>query len=142
MVDPESVLQRLARLDRVMGLLDEVRGRGEDAFLGDVHLQLETERALQVAIQICIDIGAHLVSDRGMAPPDDYRGVFASLAEGGVIEAGLSERLADAAGLRNLLVHGYADIDHHRLWSALSGLDDLRRFAAIAAAAASQPGPR
>jgi uncharacterized protein YutE (UPF0331/DUF86 family) len=41
-------------------------------------------------------------------------------------------RLGDAAGLRNLLVHDYGDIDHARLWDSLGELDDLRSFATAA----------
>ena len=44
----------------------------------------------------------------------------------------LAGRLGDAAGLRNLLVHDYGDIDHARLWDTLGELDDLRSFAAAA----------
>jgi uncharacterized protein YutE (UPF0331/DUF86 family) len=41
-------------------------------------------------------------------------------------------RLGNAAGLRNLLVHDYGDIDHARLWDTLGELDDLRSFASVA----------
>jgi uncharacterized protein YutE (UPF0331/DUF86 family) len=122
----------------LLALLEGIREQGEEAFLGDVHVQLEAERALQVAIQICIDVGAHLISALGLTPPDDFRGVFTSLRQAGVLDADLAERLGDAAGLRNLLVHGYADIDHRRLWHSLGALDDLRQFAAAAASAAER----
>jgi uncharacterized protein YutE (UPF0331/DUF86 family) len=41
----------------------------------------------------------------------------------------LAERLGRAAGQRNLLVHGYADIDDAQVWASLARLDDLRDFA-------------
>jgi uncharacterized protein YutE (UPF0331/DUF86 family) len=44
----------------------------------------------------------------------------------------LAARLADAAGMRNVLVHGYLDIDDEAVWGALEHLDDLREFAAFA----------
>lgn len=138
MVDAESVRHRLERLDPLLAVLDEVRARGEASFLDDVHLQLEAERALQLSIQICIDVGAHLVSERGLKPPDDYRGVFASLRQAGLLDTDLADRLADAAKLRNLLVHAYTDLDHRQLWQSLDDLDDLRRFATVAAAAAAE----
>ena len=132
MVDADSVFAKLARLDSLLSVLEDARARGKAAATSDVHLQLEVERALQVSIQICIDIGAHLVSELGLKPAEDYQGVFASLSAHGMIDADLADRLGDAAGLRNLLVHDYGDIDHARLWDTLGELDDLRAFASAA----------
>lgn len=132
MVDADSVFAKLARLDSLLGVLEEVREQDKQSVVSDVHRQLELERALQVSIQICIDIGAHLVSELGLKPPTDYQSVFASLASAEVIDAPLAERLSDAARLRNLLVHDYGDIDHARLWDTLGELGDLRAFAAAA----------
>lgn len=129
MVDADSVFAKLARLDSLLGVLEGARTRGKAAVTSDVHVQLEVERALQVSIQICIDIGAHLVSELGLKPAEDYQGVFASLSAHGAIDSDLADRLGDAAGLRNLLVHDYGDIDHARLWDTLGELDDLRAFA-------------
>lgn len=132
MVDADSVFAKLARLDSLLGVLESGQARGKAAVTSDVHLQLEVERALQVSIQICIDIGAHLVSELGLKPAEDYQGVFASLGAHGTIDSDLADRLGDAAGLRNLLVHDYGEIDHARLWNSLGELDDLRAFAAAA----------
>lgn len=132
MVDADSVFAKLARLDSLLGVLESAQERGKAAVTSDVHLQLEVERALQVSIQICIDIGAHLVSELGLKPAEDYQGVFASLGAHGTIDSDLADRLGDAAGLRNLLVHDYGEIDHARLWDSLGELDDLRAFAAAA----------
>lgn len=95
-------------------------------------VRLRVERALQVSLQICIYLGAHLASELGLKPAADYQGVFASLGAHGTIDSDLADRLGDAAGLRNLLVHDCGEIDHARLWDSLGELDDLRAFAAAA----------
>ena len=136
MVDSERVFERLARLDPLLHLLEGVRADGETEYLSNLDTRLRTERALQLALQIMIDVGAHLVSELGLQPPDDYRGVFSSLGTEGVIEVDLAHRLGNAAGLRNLLVHGYAELDDRQVWRSLAQLDDVRAFAAAAAAAA------
>ena len=133
MVDAERVRERLGRLDRLLALLDEARAVGEDRYLGDLDLRLRTERALQLALQVCIDLGAHVVSERGLDPPQDYRAVFGRLRDAGLLDPDLAGRLGEAAGLRNLLVHGYADLDDRLVWRSLGRLDDLRRFAAAIA---------
>lgn len=133
MVDPERVRDRLARLDRLLALLETVVAEGRQPYEDDLRTRLQAERALQLAIQICIDIGAHLIAEEGLDAPSDYRGVFRSLEAAQIVDAGLAARLGEAAGLRNLLVHGYADLDDSMVWQSLGRLDDLRAFALVAA---------
>jgi uncharacterized protein YutE (UPF0331/DUF86 family) len=70
-----------------------------------------------------------VVSELGLKAPVDYRGVFESLCPAG-LDSSLAERLAAAAGMRNILVHGYLDVDDEAVWNALGRLGDLRDFAA------------
>jgi uncharacterized protein YutE (UPF0331/DUF86 family) len=116
--------------------MEGVRTQGEERYLGDEDPRLKTERALQLAIQVCIDVAAHVTSELGLLAPQTYREAFAGLASSGLLPGDLADRLGDAAGLRNLLVHGYGDLDDRQIWAALDRLDDLRAFAAAAARAA------
>jgi len=132
LVDGDRIAARLARLEHLLEQLEEIHARGEEAYRSDESLRLRAERALQLALQICLDVGAHLVSELGLEAPADYRGVFTSLRKGGLLDDDLATRLEDAAGLRSVLVHGYLDVDDRRVWQALGQLDDLRAFAAAA----------
>jgi len=57
-------------------------------------------------------------------------GVFAQLEEAGHLTADLADRLAAMARFRDLLVHGYADVDDDRVIEILHGdpVSDLARF--------------
>jgi uncharacterized protein YutE (UPF0331/DUF86 family) len=136
LVDPERVSDRLARLEHLLRLLEAVREDGEERYLADEDLRLRAERALQLALQICLDVATHLGTEMALAAPRTYREVFAGLAQAGILDRALAARLQEAAGLRNLLVHGYAELDDRRIFAALGRLDDLRAFAAAAARAA------
>jgi uncharacterized protein YutE (UPF0331/DUF86 family) len=136
LVDRVAVEARLARLDRELSMIERVRGPGRDRFLADDGLQHQAERALQLAIQICIDVGAHLVAARGLRAPDEYRDVFERLSREETLDAALAERLKEAVGQRNLLVHGYVDVDAAVIWEKLAEVDDLRAFAGWALATA------
>jgi uncharacterized protein YutE (UPF0331/DUF86 family) len=138
LVDPERVRERLSRLEPLLTLLEDVRGAGEQAYFGSTYTILATQHGLQLAVQICIDVGAHLIAELGLAPADDYRGVFTRLEEAGIVDACLADRLRAAAGLRNLLVHGYAEVDDAQIWASLSRLDDLRAFSAAAERAVNE----
>jgi uncharacterized protein YutE (UPF0331/DUF86 family) len=130
LVDAESQLERLARLERLIDQLERVRAAGLAPYLADEDLRMMSERRLELAIQICIDIGAHLVSELSTPPPTDYAGIFKSLAEAGHLDRDLGTGLAAAARQRNLLIHLYLDIDNTKVFASLGKLDDLRAFAA------------
>jgi uncharacterized protein YutE (UPF0331/DUF86 family) len=131
LVDAESQLERLARLERLIDQLERVRAAGLAPYLADEDLRMMSERRLELAIQICIDIGAHLVSELSTLPPSDYAGIFKSLADAGHLDRDLGTRLAAAARQRNLLIHLYLDIDNTKVFASLGHLDDLRAFAAV-----------
>jgi uncharacterized protein YutE (UPF0331/DUF86 family) len=130
LVDASRVEARIQRLEELIERLDEVRRVGEEAYLANDQQRAATERWLQVAVQICIDLGTQLVTEQSARPPSDYAEVFEILGEKGVIPSDLAQRLADAAKQRNLIVHLYLEIDDRFVFASLAHLDDLREFAA------------
>jgi uncharacterized protein YutE (UPF0331/DUF86 family) len=85
---------------------------------------------LLLAIQTCIDLATHLISDEGWAPAATAREAFERLEEQGVISSKTTRSLRKAAGLRNLVAHGYGDINPAQLHAVASReLSDLERFA-------------
>ncbi|WP_300015940.1 HepT-like ribonuclease domain-containing protein [Pseudonocardia sp.] len=67
----------------------------------------------------------------GHRVPRDYGDAFRVLAEVGVLDPDLAERMVSLAGARNLIVHLYAEVDDERLARSVrhGGLDDLDAFA-------------
>jgi uncharacterized protein YutE (UPF0331/DUF86 family) len=82
-------------------------------------------------------VGVHLVAARGLRAPDEYRDVFERLSRDDILDPALADRLKDAVGQRNLLVHGCVDLDPALIWEKLGEVEDLRAFAGWALAAAS-----
>lgn len=130
MVEAESVRRRLREIDRRVTLLEALQRRGRDHFSADLGLQAQAERHLQLAIQSAIDIALHVVAEGSPETPETYGSAFAQLGDQGVLDEALAGRLRRATGLRNLLVHGYLDVDPMLVWKHLDHLGDLRAFAA------------
>ena len=63
------------------------------------------EREFQTAIEACIDIGEMLLRSHGGAVPDTNAAVFRELVSSGTITDETADRMARAAGLRNVLSH-------------------------------------
>ena len=77
------------------------------------------ERNIQVAIEACLDIGKIIISNRGLREPADNKGVFAVLAEAGIISKESLAFLVPMAGTRNILVHGYDRIDNALIYGII-----------------------
>ena len=111
-----SELQRLAVADKIDTDLKERR------FI---------EHTLQLAIQACLDAASHVVSDDRLGEPSTTRELFSLLARAGRLSPELAHELSAAAGFRNVLVHGYADVDSRVTRDVLENhLGDLLAFAA------------
>ena len=128
-VDPVVVRRRLRAMERSLRILRSLRARGRDAFLTDEIVQDRAERHAQLLAQACADIALHILAGTGTAAPETYAEALSALAAGAVIPGPLGARLAEAVRLRNILVHGYLDIDHGRLFDELDWIESTEEFA-------------
>ena len=103
-----------------------------DVFLSDSDLQDIVERNLQLAIEALLDIGQHIIASSGWEPAEEYADIFTILREHGVLSDALFTRIRKMAGFCNLLVHGYALLDHEQVFEILRNhLDDLEDLAKV-----------
>ncbi|MGI9120402.1 MAG: type VII toxin-antitoxin system HepT family RNase toxin [Acidimicrobiales bacterium] len=129
MVEAETVRRRLREIDRRVSILEALRAEGREPFLADIGRQAQAERHLQLAIQSAIDVALHVVAEDSAATPETYGSTFSLLADQGWLTSELANQLRRATGLRNVLVHGYLEVDPSLVWEHLEHLSDLRDFA-------------
>jgi uncharacterized protein YutE (UPF0331/DUF86 family) len=142
MVDPLRLRALLERLDEEITDLERLAGLDAYAVLGDRDRLKSVKYGFVVAIEICIDIGNHIIASEGYRAPHDYGDVFAVLAEHGHLQDADVPTYAAMAGFRNLLVHGYARVDDARVVDILhERIDDLRRFGTVMAAVPDAEAP-
>lgn len=109
MTDPELVRKRLAFVATC--LADLRRLARVDALETDVRERRFVEHTLQLAIQAALDVASHLVAAKRLEEPRTNRELFERLGEAGLVKPDLARRLGDMAGFRNVLVHGYTEVD-------------------------------
>ena len=130
MVETLVITRRLIKLREYVGLLKTIRREPREQFTTDPLVYGNAERYLQLAIQCVLDIGNHILADRKLREPEEYRDIVKTLGDHSLISPDLTERLMPLVGLRNILVHDYLDIDRPRLYDALQAeLEDLEEFA-------------
>ncbi|MBI3270903.1 MAG: DUF86 domain-containing protein [Planctomycetes bacterium] len=99
MTDPSVVFRKLTSLRDHAARLRRRRAGDCDAFRGDLDRQDALAMSLLVAVQDAADIALHIASDEGWGVPASYAGGFALLANHGVLEQPLAEKLSALSAL-------------------------------------------
>lgn len=121
----DVLARKLERLRTYLADLAPHAGKSVDEVREDSY---EIERLLELLVQVAVDIVSHELAERG-AVPESYRDTFIRAGEQGLLPTDLAESLADAAGLRNVLVHLYETIDYEIVTSSIDeALRDFGRF--------------
>lgn len=127
---PAVVHERLRKLREVLRNLESLREVPRQEFVSSYRHYWLAERGLQLAAEALFDIGNHILAGHFNVHPSDYEDVLERLAGQAVISPPLRERLRGLGGFRNVLVHGYLDIDEGRVYGSLHGeLDAFDAFA-------------
>jgi len=121
----------LQRLDECLDKLRKIcQPIDFDTYRRDSLIQDITERNLEVAIQVILDIGNHIIAASGWQSPDRYADVLNILTEQGVLPEAFALKLQGMAQFRNILVHEYLRIDHRTVYDILqTKVDQFGQFA-------------
>ena len=111
MVDPSLILRKLSELQEFSAQLREYQTITAAQYAADWKTQRIVDRTLQMAIEVCLDIAGHIISDEGYRVPNSYADTFSVLFENQVIDGRLLSVLEKMARCRNLIVHHYDKID-------------------------------
>ena len=118
-VDIELLGRKLSRLVMYLEKLEPMVKRDLKEYLKDEYVQFSTERLIQLIVECAADINNHVVVKSTQRPPEDYRLSFVRAADVGLISRELAEKIKGSAGMRNILVHEYMDIDHKLVFKIL-----------------------
>ena len=129
MTDPDLVAKKLALIETCV---EQLRSLARpEALRTDVREERFVEHTLQVAIQAALDVASHIVSDHRLGEPETNRELFDLLVRAGRMPPPLAATLRDMAGFRNVVVHGYQDVDLGVVEDVLRNhLGDLLAFVA------------
>jgi uncharacterized protein YutE (UPF0331/DUF86 family) len=129
MVDRSIVTAKVAQIEKCLIRIRERRPTTLQLFLDDADRQDIVMFNLMQALQGCIDLAAHVVSDEGFGMAGSMNEFFYLLQEQGIIPGELTERMVRAVGFRNLCAHEYARLDLEKVYEvSLRGLEDIEAF--------------
>jgi len=96
-----------------------LQGRPRESILADEDAIDILENNLRVALEAVLDVARFVIAAEDWESPSSYREAASILARHGVLSPREARLLAGLAGLRNVIVHMYADVDYERLLEAL-----------------------
>jgi uncharacterized protein YutE (UPF0331/DUF86 family) len=124
-LDWRSVERKLTRIRRLVEQLATLGPFDGRRFADDPIAGLAAERLLTLLVELAFSVNGHVSAAVLGQAPDSYRESFLLAAQVGVIDDKLAVALAPSAGLRNVLVHAYLDVDHDRVAEATALAPDL-----------------
>lgn len=129
-MDRRLIEEKLESLRRCVGRIEDKRPESPELLLADADLQDIISLNLTRAVQLCVDIGTHMIAESDVYAPSTMAGVFDTLAEMGVLSPDTAVNLKKAVGFRNITIHNYKSVDWRMVFDiSLRYLGDFRVFA-------------
>ncbi len=120
-LDWQAVRPKLRQIERFVAVLESYGPITAGDLDADIRTALAIERALTLLVELAFAVNGHVAAARLGRSPDSYAESFALAAEVGVIDGELAARLRPAAGMRNVLVHAYLEVDHDIVAGSIPG---------------------
>lgn len=128
-IDIAIVTRHLAALREALRVLSKHSDTPIDNLDADSEERWAVERGLQLCAQNALDIATHIAASQGRDVPD-YASAIDELGRLGALPRDFALQFRSVAGFRNVLVHGYLDVDLELLHLMLSKrLGDFETFA-------------
>ena len=129
-MDSLILAEKVESLRRCIERIENRRTESSEQLRADPDRQDIVSLNLTRAVQLCVDMAAHVLVDTAQRAPQTMAEAFDLLTAEGVIPEELAARMRGAVGFRNVAVHSYQVIDWeivHRITH--EGLEDFRAFA-------------
>ena len=129
MINRDIIIDKASRAERHLKRIKGKRDVSLDRFLSDVDVQDIVLFNLQIAIQSCIDIASHIISDEELGVAGSTSEIFYILQENNYIDAQLTEKIVSAVGFRNLVAHEYGNLDLKKVYKIIhEDMEDIQVF--------------
>lgn len=129
MVNVDIIISKAAAVKRHLSRIASKADTDLQTFAANLDLQESILFNLQMSIQNCIDIAAHIISDESLGIAGSNNEMFYILEENGYISQDITEKMVKSIGFRNLIVHEYVKLDLKQVFQvAKTDISDLYDF--------------
>ena len=129
MVDKDLILAKAGSVKSHLNRVLEKRNVDLDNFIKDIDRQEGILFNIQTAVQNCIDIAAHIISEESFGVPGSTTEMLYILEKNGYLDNDLTQKMVKAVGFRNLIVHEYGKIELEQVYEiAQDDINDLNEY--------------
>jgi uncharacterized protein YutE (UPF0331/DUF86 family) len=129
-MDQRVIEEKLESLRRCIKRVEMKRPASSAELEEDIDLQDILSVNLERAVQLCVDIGAHIISLTEEETPKTMGETFQILSDLNILKSGTAKIMQKAVGFRNIAVHNYEKIDWDIVHSICTKqLNDFKHFA-------------
>lgn len=126
----DVILNKLESLRCCIIRIEEKAPRDITELIDDLDRQDIIVLNIERAVQLCVDIGLHIIGQKNLPVPDTMSETFRFLAKERILDSANAENLTRAVGFRNIAVHAYQTIDWNIVFKiSTKTLADFRLFA-------------
>lgn len=129
MVDKDLILAKAGSVKSHLNRVIEKRNVDLDSFIKDIDRQESILFNIQTAVQNCIDIAAHIISEESFGVPGSTTEMLYILGKNGYLDNDLTQKMVKAVGFRNLILHEYGKIELEQAYEiAQNDINDLNEY--------------
>ena len=129
-VDPERLSRLLRRVTDDLTVLTTYGAVPPDDLADDAVRLGHVKYVFVTLLEACVDAAQHVCASQGYGPPATNADAVLLLARHGLLDEDVADAMAQAVRFRNLLVHGYAEVDDRRVVAYLQALEDVAAYVA------------
>lgn len=127
-MDKERIYIKLDEIDQYLKEIEEIIPSSSAEYSTDPMRKRALERLIQITVESVMDVSAILVKEMRLGLPYGEED-FLDKISGTVLSPVLVEKLREMKGFRNILVHGYSQIDDERVYEILTNdIKDVIEF--------------
>ena len=119
-IDKKVIEEKLISLNRCLDRIKLHTPATVEALQSDFDTQDIICLNIQRAVQISVDIAAHILAEQLHEQTPTMAETFLALSRHGLLDSQLASRLAKAVGFRNIAVHEYNTLDMNILYSIIT----------------------
>jgi uncharacterized protein YutE (UPF0331/DUF86 family) len=128
MLDTKLINHKSKNLNKYIKQLRKYKGINKKQLENDLEKLWSVERGLQLSIQIMIDIGNHILSEKGIYA-NNNKDIFKKLSFEGIISNELYNKISSLEDLRFNLIFNSKSIDINEITDVLNNkLNDFEEF--------------
>lgn len=110
-VDKDVVQEKFRQLNIYLKELENFKNISSGELSASLSKQWMILHGLQISIQIIVDVGNHILAAIGESKIEGYVDIIDELGTMQIIPMEFSKKIRGIAGLRNILVHEYTQVD-------------------------------